>query len=234
MGAALQDFRGYRGHSAPPAGPIAAACMRLEASDLACVRGGREVFAGLAVLPSAAGEALLVTGRNGAGKSSLLRMIAGLVRVGRRTAGADRRRPRAAAPRAGALPRPPGRAEAVADASAENLEFWARYLGGGEAGCRAALAAVGLDSAGRAARRLSLRRPAAAAVDRAAARGQAADLAARRADLRARPRGAGRARRADARASRRRRADRRRGARADRRSEARAARLQLREAGTAG
>jgi heme exporter protein A len=54
--------------------------MRLEASGLICVRGGREVFSGLTfVLQS--GEALLVTGRNGAGKPSpLLRMIAGLVR----------------------------------------------------------------------------------------------------------------------------------------------------------
>ena len=54
--------------------------MRLEASDLGCVRGGREVFAGVQ-FAVAGGEALVVTGRNGAGKSSLLRMIAGLLRV---------------------------------------------------------------------------------------------------------------------------------------------------------
>ena len=54
--------------------------MRLFAADLVCVRGGREVFAGLDFALSA-GEALIVTGRNGAGKSSLLRMIAGLVRI---------------------------------------------------------------------------------------------------------------------------------------------------------
>ncbi len=54
--------------------------MRLEASDLVCRRGGREVFAGVG-FSMAAGEALLVSGRNGAGKSSLLRMVAGLLRI---------------------------------------------------------------------------------------------------------------------------------------------------------
>ena len=54
--------------------------MRLEASDLACVRGGREVFSGVR-FALGGGEALAVTGRNGAGKTSLLRMIAGLVRI---------------------------------------------------------------------------------------------------------------------------------------------------------
>src|SRR5262249_18398351 len=53
--------------------------MRLEASDLACSRGGREVFSGVG-FGLGAGEALVVTGPNGAGKSSLLRLIAGLVR----------------------------------------------------------------------------------------------------------------------------------------------------------
>ena len=52
--------------------------MRLAGSDVRCVRGGREVFTELSFTVEA-GEALAVTGRNGAGKSSLLRLIAGLL-----------------------------------------------------------------------------------------------------------------------------------------------------------
>lgn len=46
-------------------------------TDLACRRGDRVLFAGLS-LDLAAGEALQVTGHNGIGKSSLLRILAGL------------------------------------------------------------------------------------------------------------------------------------------------------------
>jgi cation diffusion facilitator family transporter len=51
----------------------------LEARDLACLRGERIVFAGLS-FALAPGGALLLTGANGAGKSSLLRLLAGLLR----------------------------------------------------------------------------------------------------------------------------------------------------------
>lgn len=51
----------------------------LVARDLGCVRGGRRVFAGLSFHVERGG-ALLVTGANGAGKSSLLRVLAGLLR----------------------------------------------------------------------------------------------------------------------------------------------------------
>ncbi len=54
--------------------------MRLSASDLACRRGGRDVFAGVNFAVES-GEGLTIRGRNGAGKSSLLRMVVGLVRV---------------------------------------------------------------------------------------------------------------------------------------------------------
>ena len=52
--------------------------MRLSGRGVRCVRGGREVFSGLDFAASA-GEALAVTGRNGSGKTSLLRLIAGLL-----------------------------------------------------------------------------------------------------------------------------------------------------------
>ncbi|GEP11845.1 heme ABC exporter ATP-binding protein CcmA [Methylobacterium gnaphalii] len=50
--------------------------MRLIVENLACRRSGRRIFAGLG-FALGAGEALMVTGRNGAGKSSLLAMLAG-------------------------------------------------------------------------------------------------------------------------------------------------------------
>jgi len=50
----------------------------LQAQQLACWRAERLVFAGLS-FDLAPGEALLLTGANGAGKSSLLRLLAGLV-----------------------------------------------------------------------------------------------------------------------------------------------------------
>jgi len=49
----------------------------LSATDLACRRGDRLLFAGLS-FALAAGDALHVAGPNGIGKSSLLRLIAGL------------------------------------------------------------------------------------------------------------------------------------------------------------
>lgn len=103
--------------------------MRLTGDNLACVRGGREVFTGLNFSLSD-GEALLVTGRNGTGKSSLLRVIAGLVRLG-----------------GGSLALDGGAAEAsIAEQAhylghqdslkpslsvAENLRFWTDFLGAG-------------------------------------------------------------------------------------------------------
>ena len=54
----------------------------LQAHGLACDRGDRRLFSGVDfVVP--AGEWLQVEGANGAGKTSLLRMLAGLSQIGR-------------------------------------------------------------------------------------------------------------------------------------------------------
>ena len=52
---------------------------RLAAKDIACRRGDRILFSGLQ-LELGAGDALHVTGANGIGKSSLVRILAGLLR----------------------------------------------------------------------------------------------------------------------------------------------------------
>lgn len=101
--------------------------MELKGDQLACNRGGREVFSGVS-FDLAEGKALVVTGRNGAGKSSLLRMIAGLVRVaaGHLTLeGGDSDIP--IAEQAHYL----GHQDALKPALTvdENLQFWAGFLG---------------------------------------------------------------------------------------------------------
>jgi heme exporter protein A len=120
--------------------------MKLLGQDVGCVRGGREVFAGLC-FEASAGEALAVTGRNGSGKTSLLRLIAGLLQ-----------------PASGSVVIEGGEAEmTVAEQAhylghrdaikpalsvAENLTFWADFLGGAPAGqSRDCLDAVGLGHA---------------------------------------------------------------------------------------
>ena len=118
--------------------------MRLSAADLACRRGGRDVFAGIG-FAVAAGEALAVTGRNGAGKSSLLRLVAGLLRpAGGRLwlEGGDAEL--SIAEQAHYL----GHQDAVKPSLsvAENLRFWAAFLGGGAPKLEDILDAVGLGS----------------------------------------------------------------------------------------
>ena len=115
----------------------------VSARDLALLRGERLVFAGLAfAVPE--GGALLLTGANGAGKSSLLRCLAGLLPPSDGQVlwqGEDAFADRAA--HALRL-RYAGHAEAIKPSLtvAENIAFWARLWGGD---ARGALAAVGLD-----------------------------------------------------------------------------------------
>jgi heme exporter protein A len=116
--------------------------MRLLASDLACLRGGRQVFSGLG-FALGTGEALIVSGPNGAGKSSLLRMVAGLVRLagGRlQLEGGDGELT------IGEQAHYLGHQDALKTSLsvAENLAFWTRFLGAGEAATEPALTAVGL------------------------------------------------------------------------------------------
>jgi heme exporter protein A len=117
--------------------------MRLSASDLACQRGGREVFAGL-TFSVAEGETLVVTGPNGAGKSSLLRMIAGLLRSsGGLLTLADGDSELTIPEQVQYL----GHQDALKPSLsvAENLAFWTDYLGGGGTPVGTALAALGLE-----------------------------------------------------------------------------------------
>jgi heme exporter protein A len=103
--------------------------MRLIGADLACIRGGRKVFCGLA-FEVRAGEPLVVTGPNGAGKSSLLRMVAGLVppAAGRLTLAGG-----AGEFTIGEQAHYLGHQDAIKPALSvrENLAFWASFLGGG-------------------------------------------------------------------------------------------------------
>jgi heme exporter protein A len=116
--------------------------MQLRGDNLTCVRGGRTVFSGLS-FHLAAGEALLVTGPNGAGKSSLLRVIAGLVHLADGRIALDGGETDAGiAEQAHYL----GHQDAMKPSLSviENLQFWAAFLGAGNAGIVQALAAVDL------------------------------------------------------------------------------------------
>ena len=119
--------------------------MRLSGRGIRCMRGGRDVFSGLD-FETCAGEALAVVGTNGSGKTSLLRMIAGLL-----------------APAAGSIALEggdveltlPEQAHYVAHRDAlkpalsviENLLFWQKFLGGDASDAKGCLATVGLDQA---------------------------------------------------------------------------------------
>ncbi len=117
--------------------------MRLSGTGLTCVRGGRQVFSGLD-FQVGAGEALAITGRNGAGKSSLLRLIAGLLQAdaGRITLDGNPRTDLTLAEQIHYL----GHRDALKPSLTvhENLAFWRDFLGGEQGGLDTSLTAVGL------------------------------------------------------------------------------------------
>jgi heme exporter protein A len=117
--------------------------MRLSASDLACRRGGRDVFAGVS-FAVASGESLTIRGRNGAGKSSLLRVVVGLVRIAAGTLALEGGDPDLTI---GEQAHYLGHQDALklSLSVGENLRFWSAYLGTA-VDPAVPLAAVGLDA----------------------------------------------------------------------------------------
>ncbi len=119
--------------------------LKLVADHLAVDRGGRRVFAELSFAVSA-GEALLVRGPNGVGKSSLLRTIAGLVPAAAGTIRIDGTGDDETEGNTGAHCHYFGHADALKApmSVAENLAFWREFYGHPAATTEAALDRVGL------------------------------------------------------------------------------------------
>jgi heme exporter protein A len=112
--------------------------MRLAAENLTLERGGRRLFSGLS-FALGVGEALVVTGLNGSGKSSLLRGLAGLLPF---AAGRVRFEGGEIAEQTHYL----GHLDALKSAltAAENLAFWGGLFGAVAPRVEAALARLGL------------------------------------------------------------------------------------------
>ena len=101
--------------------------MRLLGRGVKCVRSGREVFSELD-FTAASGEALAVTGPNGSGKTSLLRIVAGLLTLAAGSIGLeDGGQELTVAEQAHYL----GHRDAMKPALSvlENLAFWRDFLG---------------------------------------------------------------------------------------------------------
>jgi len=115
---------------------------RLELRDVGVRRGGRQLFSGLS-LTLAAGEACALTGANGAGKTSLLRAVAGLVglEAGEIVFGGVE----ATEARGGGL-HLVGHQDGLKPArtTREELEFWSVWSGGTEASAQDAAQALDL------------------------------------------------------------------------------------------
>jgi heme exporter protein A len=127
--------------------------MRLCGRNVRCVRGGREVFSGLD-FEASSGEALAVTGPNGSGKTSLLRLIAGLLAMAGGSIDLEGGEAELTLPEQAHFL---GHRDALKPALsvAENLSFWRDFLGGVppdakenlKESLKESLAAVGLDHA---------------------------------------------------------------------------------------
>jgi heme exporter protein A len=119
--------------------------MWLSGRGVRCVRGGREVFAGLDFAASS-GEALAVTGPNGSGKTSLLRLIAGLLTIADGSIGLEGGEAELTLPEQAHYL---GHRDALKPALSvtENLSFWRDFFGGEASNATESLAAVGLDHA---------------------------------------------------------------------------------------
>ena len=143
--ALIENFRGSRYTDESRPATVLLETMRLVAADLACTRSGRPIFSGM-TFSVAAGEAMVLTGRNGAGKSSLLLMLAGLLepaggRIALEPDDGERTVPEQShylghrdALKPGLTPR-------------ETLAFWQGLLGAPRAGIEAALERMGLGHA---------------------------------------------------------------------------------------
>jgi heme exporter protein A len=116
--------------------------VRISASNLGCVRGSREIFRNINFSVSS-GQALAVLGPNGAGKSSLLRIVAGVLRTMSGRLSLEGGDPELTIPEQAHYL---GHLDALKPSLsvAENLAFWARYLGPGPGVLADALEAVGL------------------------------------------------------------------------------------------
>jgi heme exporter protein A len=118
--------------------------MKLIADGLTSIRGGRTLFAGLSFTVDV-GEALLLTGPNGVGKTTLLRILLGLLRPNAGRIGLEKGM---AEQTLGEQCHHVGHLNAVkASLTVEdNAGFWCRFLGGAHGQIAAALGAFGLEA----------------------------------------------------------------------------------------